>query len=698
MALLRQPSVGRSAPGGGAWAALSCHETVAGPGGEFAVVISVQGVSKFLAKTEIFQDVSFHINEGERIGLIGRNGVGKTTLFQILLRETEPDTGLVSIPKHVAVGSLPQQMPGLSGKSVLAYAMDVSERLREIRGSLQQVQNTLEGEPDPQRTQALALEQGHLLEQFELLGGYDLEARARKILTGLGFAERRLAQPVEALSGGWMMRLALARLLLAAPDVLLLDEPTNHLDLESLLWLEQYLLASRLAMIIISHDRVFLNRLVGRILELEQGRLHEYAGNYDRYLEEKALRQEIQLASYRNQRDRIQQIERFIARNRYRKSKARQAQSRLKQMDKMELLDAPDDQANIHFSFPEPSRSGKRVIELRGVSKTYDDLMVYENLDLVLERGDRVAFLGPNGAGKSTLLKMIAGVEQPSAGELVIGHQVVKGYYAQHQMEQLHPQLTVLQEVSRVSGALTLTQIRGLLGAFLFRGEDVEKRVAVLSGGEKARLVLCKLLLQRPNLLLLDEPTNHLDIPARAVFEEALEEFTGTICFISHDRHFINAIANKILLVDGGKAQLFQGDYDDYQNIWQERLRGEALDALELKPSQLKVEECPPAARKVQERKRQEAEWRNEFYRIRRPLQERLETVETSMDQTHQRMDGLNALLADPHTYQNGADVASLQKEYQQLKNTLQTLTADWEEQALALEELEQNFWEDKKP
>jgi ATP-binding cassette, subfamily F, member 3 len=698
MVLLQQPTVGRSAPGGGAWAKPPCHGTDAEPGGEFAVVISVQGVSKFLAKSEIFQDVSFHINEGERIGLIGRNGVGKTTLFQVLLRETEPDTGIVTIPKYVAVGSLPQQMVCLSGKSVLARAMDVSERLRAIQGSLHLVQDSLEGEQDPQRTRALVLEQAHLLEQFELLGGYDLEARARKILAGLGFAERRLAQPVEALSGGWMMRLALARLLLAAPDVLLLDEPTNHLDLDSLLWLEQYLLTSRLAMIIISHDRVFLNRLVGRILELEQGKLHEYAGNYDRYLEEKALRQEIQLASYRNQRERIQQIERFIARNRYRKSKARQAQSRLKLMDKIELLDAPDEQANIQFSFPEPSRSGKRVIELRNLSKTYDDLRVYENLDLVLERGDRVAFLGPNGAGKSTLLKMIAGVAQPTAGELVIGHQVVTGYYAQHQMEQLHPQLTVLQEVSRVSGDLTLTRIRGLLGAFLFRGEDVEKRVAVLSGGEKARLVLCKLLLQRPNLLLLDEPTNHLDIPAREVFEEALEGFTGTICFISHDRHFINTIANKILLVDGGKAQLLQGNYDDYQNIWQERLKDEEPQVFGLKPSQPKVEESPPAARKVQERKRQEAAWRNEFYRIRRPLQERLETIEASMDQTHQRVDSLNALLADSNTYQNGTDVAALQKEYQQLKKTLQTLTADWEEQALALEELENDFWEDKKP
>jgi ATP-binding cassette, subfamily F, member 3 len=661
------------------------------------VVISVQGIGKFLAKTEIFKDVSFHVNAGERIGLIGRNGVGKTTLFQILLREIEPDTGMVKIPRNVTLGALPQEMVRLSGKTVLAYAMDVSDRLRAVRDSLQEVQTILDHDQDPQKTQTLALQHGHLLDQFEQLGGYGLEARARKILAGLGFAEQRLTQPVEVLSGGWMMRLALARLLLSAPDVLLLDEPTNHLDLDALLWLEQYLLASRLAMIIISHDRVFLNHLVGRILELEQGQVHEYSGNYDRYLEEKGRRQEIQLASFRNQQDRIQQLERFVARNRYRKDRARQAQSRLKLMDKIELVEAPEQQATMHFAFPQTPRSGKRVVEFREVSKTYGDLLVYDKLNVVLERGDRVAFLGPNGAGKSTLLKMIAAVEAPTSGELILGHQVVSGYYAQHQMEQLHPERAILQEVSQVAGDLTQTQVRGLLGAFLFRGEEVEKLVAVLSGGEKARLALCKLLLQRPNLLLLDEPTNHLDIPSREVFEQALEEFTGTICFISHDRHFINAIANKILVVDGGKAQMLPGNYDDYQNIWQERLTREELSVPRPKTGEPKVEPGLPAARKAQERKRLEADWRNEFYRIKRPLQQRLETVESAMERAHQRVDSLTALLADPRTYQNGADVQTLQKEYQQLKKTLQELTEQWEEHALALDDLERGFWEDKE-
>ena len=661
-------------------------------------MISIQGISKFVGKTEIFKDVSFHLQEGERVGLIGRNGVGKTTLLQILLREVEPDTGGITIPKQVLLASLPQQVVRVSGSMVLAYAMDVSDRLREVLRSLREVQDGLEGNNDPARTQSLALRQAHLMEQFEHLGGYDLEARARKILAGLGFSEEQLTRPVDSLSGGWLMRLALVRLLLAAPDVLLLDEPTNHLDLDSLLWLEDHLLNSRLAMVIISHDRAFLNRLVTRILELEQGRLHEYSGNYDRYLEEKARRQEIRLASFKNQQQRVQQLERFVARNRYRKDRARQAQSRLKLLAKMELLEAPEGTAELEVNFPEPQHCGKRVLELNAVSKRYGDQLVYQNIDLVVERGDRIAFLGPNGAGKSTLLKILAGAEAPSTGELRLGPQVVRGYYAQHQMEQLSANLTVFQEVAQVAGDLSLTQIRGLLGAFLFRGDDVEKKVAILSGGEKARLALCKLFMQRPNLLLLDEPTNHLDIPARDAFEEALESYPGTICFISHDRHFINAIANKILHVHSGEIQLFPGDFDDYENIWRQRLDDDRNREAQRGAAPDQSFSPGAASRKDLDRKRQEAEWRNEFYRLKRPLQERLDRLEKDLETAQQRLEGLTVSLADPDTYQSGADVGALQREYHELKKSVQNLTQQWEERALALEELEKTFWEARQP
>lgn len=662
---------------------------------DFQRLISVHGVSKYVGSVHIFKDVTFSLQDVERVGLIGRNGVGKTTLIQILLGELEPDSGEVTIPRHLVLAGLPQQVVRVSGSTVFEYALDVSTRLRQLQEALNQLQRTLEKEVEPERSQPLALQHGHLLEQYELLGGYDLEPRAREILTGLGFSQKQMESQVSTLSGGWAMRLALARLLLSAPDTLLLDEPTNHLDLDSLLWLEDHLVSSRQSMLIISHDRAFLNRMVTRILELDGGYLQEFAGNYEFYLEEKARRREIQLAAFRNQQQRVQQLERFIASNRYRKDRARQAQSRLKSLARMEILEAPGDQLDLGFTFPEPTHCGKRVMELQGVTKHYGDLTVYRRLDLVVERGDRIAILGANGAGKSTLLKMMAGVESPSGGQICLGHGVVRGYYAQHQMEQLNATYTVMQEASGVAGDLTLTEIRGFLGAFLFRGEDVEKKVGVLSGGEKARLALCKLLMQRPNLLLLDEPTNHLDIPARDVFEEALESYGGTVCFISHDRHFIDAIATKIVYVRGAAIHVFPGNYTDYQQIWRQRLEADhgsevAVEAV----AQPAERNASTTSRKDQERRRQEAERRNQFYRLKRPMQTRLGLLEREVDDIQQQLASCSARLADPATYRSGSDLGGLQREYGRLQRNLKDLTAHWEEQALALEDLEQTFWE----
>ncbi len=663
-------------------------------------MISVQGVSKFIGKKELFEEVTFHINPGERIGLIGPNGAGKTTLFHILLGETEPDTGTVAKFKGLRIGYLPQQWTPLEGKTVLTHAMDVDQELLTIRNDLDEIQRALEAEKDPEAMKQLALRQTHLIEQLEHFGGYDLESRALKIMAGLGFRDEMLQRPVSALSGGWVMLLDLARLLLAEPDLLLLDEPTNHLDLDSLLWLEQYLLSSSSAILIIAHDRAFLNRVVQRIIELEQGELQEYPGNYDAYLEEKARRQEMLFSSFRNQNERIRQIERFIERNRYRKDRARQVQSRIKHLDKIERIELPTEQGSIHFTFPEPPRSGRRAIELHQVHKSYGTHLVYSGVDLVIERGDRIAFLGHNGAGKSTLLKMLAGVEAIQRGERIAGHQVEVGYYAQYQWEQLRADWNVLQEASSIAGNMPQSQLRSLLGAFLFRGDDVEKRVSVLSGGEKARLILCKLLLQHPNVLLLDEPTNHLDIPSRAVLERALEEFPGTICFISHDRHFINAVANKVLIVQAGQINLFPGNYDDYQSIWKNRLEESLAGTRGAREpggsgEEKKAQEAP--ARRAQEQKRLEAAWRNELYRLKRPLQERLQEVEEALETAHRQLDGLNARLADPNTYQDGVNVQNLQKEYQKCQQEIQKLTGEWEEKALTLEQLEESFYRDKQ-
>ncbi|MGV8074288.1 MAG: ABC-F family ATP-binding cassette domain-containing protein [Syntrophobacteraceae bacterium] len=658
-------------------------------------MVTVQGVSKFLGKRQLFDGASFHVNPGEKIGLIGPNGAGKTTLFNILLGETEPDSGIVTRAKTIRMGYLPQQWSPLEGKTILEHTVDIDQEVQGLRAELEALQQSLFDENDPERMQEAALRQAHLMERLEQLGGYDLEARACKILMGLGFRNDMPDRLVSTLSGGWVMRLELARLLLAEPDLLLLDEPTNHLDLESLLWLEQYLMNTSSALLLIAHDRAFLNRVVTRILELEQGQLHEYTGNYDAYLEEKAGRQEIRFASFKNQQERLRQIERFIERNRYQKNKARQVQSRIKALDKVERIEAPtEQQAEINFTFPEPQRSGKRVIELKQAYKAYGEHVVYSGADLVIERGDRIAFLGPNGAGKSTLLKMLAGVESMSKGERILGHQVSTGYYAQYQWEQLRPECTVLEEASSIAGNITQTQLRSLLGAFLFRGEDVLKRVSVLSGGEKARLILCKLLLQRPNLLLLDEPTNHLDISSRAVLETALEDFPGTICFISHDRHFINTIANKILVVDSGTIHLFPGNFEDYNEIWKKRIEETSCEpgAEDLRQGK----EAISLSRSLQEQKRFEAERRNELYRLKKPVQKRIERIEAALESAHKQLELLNARLADPDTYRNGKDVQDLQKEHQQCRATIHKLTSEWEESALALEELEEGFLKGK--
>ena len=653
-------------------------------------MVAIQKISKHLGKRELFRDVSFHIHPGERLGLIGPNGAGKTTLFHIILGDIEPDSGSVARPRALRLGYLPQELIPREAKTVLNYTMDVHHELQALRAELQRIQANIGEGANGGDVSELAQRQSHLLEKMEHLGGYDLEARACRILAGLGFDNAQLDRSVSTLSGGWAMRLELARLLLSEPDLLLLDEPTNHLDLESLLWLEEYLLGTPSAIVVVSHDRAFLNRVVTRILELETGQMQEYPGNYDVYLEEKALRRQVRLASYRNQQERIRQIESFVERNRVRKDRARQAQSRLKQLDKIERLEAPPEEASIHFSFPEPPRPGKRVMEFRGVRKTYGAQVVYSGIDLVIERGDRIAFLGKNGAGKSTLLKMLAGVEDISAGERLPGHQTVLGYYAQYQWEQLRPAWTVLEEASSVAGDMSQTQLRGLLGAFLFRGDDVEKKASVLSGGEKARLILCKLLLQRPNFLLLDEPTNHLDIPSREVLESALAGFSGAICFISHDRHFINRIANKILVVDFGQIDLFPGTYTDYQDIWKKRLEPPSSDGSGASSGGPEADPVP--FRKDPSPKRVQAERRNQLFRLKKPIQDRLEELEAQLTAAHEVLDALAVRLADPATYQNGSAVQELQKGYQQGQQRIRELTREWEDVALRIEELEQSF------
>jgi ATP-binding cassette, subfamily F, member 3 len=534
-------------------------------------VIQLEDISKGFGGQPLFRDVTWRIAERERIGLVGPNGAGKTTLCRILSGLEEPDTGEVSRPRGVTVGYLPQEVAGAPTGSVLAEALAGFEAVWALEREMEDVARALETEP----SEALTERYGELQHRFDALGGYRLETRARAILSGLGFRPDELARPLSEFSGGWRMRAALARLLLLAPSLLLLDEPTNHLDLASLAWLEDFLARYEGTVVVVSHDRYFLNRMVTSIADLTPEGLVVYPGDYDDFLVEREARRELLEARARNQAKRIAEVERFIERFRYQATKARQVQSRVKMLEKVERIELPGARRQVHFTFPEPPRTGRRVATLTGIHKAYGDNVVYAGIDVAVERGERLALVGENGAGKSTLLKLLAGVLAFERGERTLGAHVAVHYYAQHQLEALDPNRTVLEELEAVAPESTHTRLRTILGAFLFSGDSVDKKVAVLSGGEKARLALARMLVRPAALLCLDEPTNHLDLASREVLESALAAFPGTIVFISHDRYFINRIATVVVEVAHGALTRYPGSYDDYLDA---KTRGGVLD------------------------------------------------------------------------------------------------------------------------
>jgi ATP-binding cassette subfamily F protein 3 len=524
-------------------------------------VIQLEHISKSFGGQVVFHDLTWHITRGQRIGLVGPNGAGKTTLCRILTGELDADSGQVRRAKAATIGYLPQDIASAGEGTVLGHLLAGFPEVARLEAELELLAGEM-AETEDGASEDLVHRYGDLQHQYEALGGYHLETRAKAILGGLGFTPKDFFQPLATFSGGWRMRAALGRLLLQAPDLLLLDEPTNHLDLESLQWLEEFLAAYEGTVVIISHDRYFLNRVVDRVAELELGRFSLYVGDYDDYQAQKLARQEQIQAAQRTQAEQIEKMERFIRKFRYKATKARQVQSRIKQLDRMERVEVIRAPKRIHFRFPQPARSGTTACELRKVRKAYGDNVVYAGIDFRLVRGDRVALVGVNGAGKSTLLKLVAGVLPFESGDRVPGHNVSVHYYAQHQLDALNPRNTVLEELAAVADLEMQPRLRAILGAFLFSGDDVEKPVTVLSGGEKSRLALAKMLLRPANLLCLDEPTNHLDVTAREILEEALDQFDATMLFISHDRYFINRIATKVVEVREGRLWEYAGDYD----------------------------------------------------------------------------------------------------------------------------------------
>src|SRR5260221_3069575 len=523
-------------------------------------MLTLSGIKKAYGERVLFADATLQVNREDRIGLVGPNGAGKTTLFSIVLGEEAPDEGKIMLERGVSFGYLPQENAPAGDETVIELVTAFTTEYVKLR-------RTLKAWEADHPTEALHPEEVHddVHDRFNELGGYRLEAKARQILAGLGFRQKDFDRPAREMSGGWVMRAHLARLLTQEPDLLLLDEPTNHLDLEALLWFQEYLQSYPGAILVISNDREFLNQLVGSIVEIRQSKLIRFRGNYDDYLDQREAHQEQLMAAFKHQEREIGRLMDFVNRFRAKNTKASQAQSKLKQIGRMEKIEAPvDDQRKLDFEFPQPQRSGQRVIKLEGIHHAYGENVVYRGMDFQAERGQRVVLVGPNGAGKSTLLKILAGIVTPQAGTRTLGHNVKAGYYSQYRVDMLNPAHTVLEEAFDTPQRITEQFVRTLLGCFLFRGDDVFKQVSVLSGGEQSRLAPVEPLICQPNLLLMDEPTTHLDMSSIDALAFALDQFAGTLIFISHDVYFIRALANHVVHVNAGRLTHFPGGYQYY--------------------------------------------------------------------------------------------------------------------------------------
>jgi len=541
-------------------------------------MIQISGAGKRYGPKILFEDADWLVTPKERTGIVGANGTGKSSLLKVLAGIEGLDSGSITVQRGVTIGYLPQEGLSLSGRSVFAECMTVFHELRALEEEQEQLAARM-GELDPAGAEyaAVADRFHHAEGEFRARDGYAIEAQVGTVLGGLGFRERDWKRRTEEFSGGWQMRIALAKLLLEKPNLLLLDEPTNHLDLEARNWLEQYLANYPYAIVLVSHDRYFLDVTVRRILELWNKGLYFYSGGYSRYEEQKTERRAQLAAAFENQQDRIRQLEAFITRFRYTATKAKQVQSRIKEIERMEKIEIPPEEKSVHFRFPQPKASGRVVAQFQKVAKSYGDLNVFADVDFYIERGDRVALVGVNGAGKSTLIKILAGVEPVTAGEYTLGHNAEPDYFAQDQYKELDPSARLIDDLSTVAPRATNTELRGILGCFLFSEDDVFKTIGVLSGGERNRYALARMLMVPSNFLLLDEPTNHLDMRAKDVLLTALQEFSGTLVFVSHDRYFIDKLATRIFEVEDGRVTVFPGNYEDY--LWRKSGGADAIGA-----------------------------------------------------------------------------------------------------------------------
>ncbi|MGH1365925.1 MAG: ABC-F family ATP-binding cassette domain-containing protein [Calditrichia bacterium] len=647
-------------------------------------MLQIQNLNYSIGDRELLKNVEWTIRPGKKAALIGRNGVGKTTLLRILAGELEYDSGKMLHAKDYRIGYLPQEEKSEEVGPILSVVQRGNQELQQLEKDIQVIHKRLEdGE---EANDALLNRLGNLEEQFTARGGYQMESSAKAILTGLGFNPAELENPMSTFSGGWRMRVHLARLLLQQPDLLLLDEPTNHLDLESMLWLEQYLKTFEGSMVFISHDRSFIDRLAEEIYELDRGRFTFYAGNYSFYEKKKAEDEELLLKRIEEQRIERERIQRFIDRFRYKASKAAQVQSRVKQLEKMEMLEIPPPVANISFNIQVETQSYKHVLSVKDLSFRYDEPWILQDVHIDLFRGEKVALVGINGAGKTTLTRLISGELQPQKGDVNIGERVALGYYAQHQIDSLRLDATIFEEVEETAADAHRPRLRDILGVFQLSGDDVKKPISVLSGGEKARVSLAKILLSPVNFLIMDEPTNHLDMQSQDALETALNAYDGTLLLISHDRYFLDKLVTRVIEIRDGGVSIFEGNYSDY---YERRLKVDA-QAAPAETAAVKTEKSDSAAvqKKSKEQKRLEAEARQAVSKKRSALKKEVETCETGIIHLEDEKADLEKQMADPETYQDAEKAKTLQKRHGQVQKELQETMVRWEEAQLKLEEL----------
>ena len=647
-------------------------------------MLTISGISKSYGGRVLFDEVTLQINRQDRIGLVGPNGAGKSTLLKLILGEESSDAGEITMERGVTFGHLPQESAPAGDETVTELATAISPEFTKLRRIIHAWDND-------HPIEALHPEEIHdnVHDRFNELNGYQIEAKAKQILAGLSFREKDFERPAREMSGGWVMRAHLARLLAMEPDLLILDEPTNHLDLEALIWFQDYLKNYPGAILVISHDREFLNHIVGSIVEIRQSKLIRYRGNYDEYLIQREAAEQQQLAAYKNQQREIASLLDFARRFGAKASKASQAQSKLKQVERMEKIEAPtSDDKKVSFSFPQPQRSGHRVITLKNIHQAYGENVVYRGVDFQAERGQRVVLVGPNGAGKSTLLKILGGVLQPQQGARELGHNVKAGYYSQYRVDMLDMSRTVLEEALDTPSRVTEQFVRTLLGCFLFIGDDVFKKVSVLSGGEKSRLALVKLLLDPPNLLLMDEPTTHLDMSSIDALLYALDQFEGTLIFISHDVYFIRALANRVVHVNAGQLTHYPGGYQYYLD------KTKALSARAALTAGTKLNSQPQKSggeirvdRK--EQKRLEAEQRQARSGKRKAQQQLVHKLEKEIAELEKKQTELTAELEKPETYEAPGRAMQINRELVEAQDRLEELTPKWEAAATELARFE---------